>query len=125
MDDEIKYSGDKSISISNTHVYEEEVNNNWAQTIYNVPVGRIVELSGWIKTNDSEGVAMVIQCWDEDYGMVGFGSTQYETNITGTNDWQMYKASLNIPKNTDKITVRLVLAGIGQVWFDDVQLEIK
>jgi hypothetical protein len=37
----------------------------------------------------------------------------------------MYKASLNIPENTDKIIVRLVLAGTGQVWFDDVKLELK
>ena len=124
-DNTVKYGGNRSVSISNTHDYEETVVNNWAQTITQVPINQVVELSGWVKTIDSEGVAMIMQCWDEDNNQIGFGSTQYTTNITGTTDWQMYKASLNIPKNTDRITVRLLLAGTGQVWFDDVQLEVK
>ena len=124
-DDEITYNGSKSISISNEHIYDEEVNNNWAQTINIVPVGRIAELSGWVKTIDAESVVMVIQCWDEDNNLIGFGSTQSTTNITGTTDWQMYEASVNVPENTDRIIVRLALTGTGQVWFDDVQLVVK
>jgi len=124
-DNEIKYNDSRSVSINNTHIYDEVVCNNWAQTINIVPVGRIVELSGWVKTIDVESVVMVIQCWDEDNNMVGFGSTQSTTNITGTTDWQMYKASVNVPGNTDRIIVRLVLTGTGQVWFDDVQLTVK
>jgi len=37
----------------------------------------------------------------------------------------MYKASVNVPGDTDRIIVRLVLTGTGQVWFDDVQLTVK
>ena len=125
-DDEVRYTGNRSVSISNNHIYDEEVCNNWAQIISIVPVGRTVELSGWVKTIDAESVVMVIQCWDEDdNNLIGFGSTQSTTNITGTSDWQMYKASVKVPGDTDTITVRLVLTGIGQVWFDDVQLVVK
>ena len=124
-DDEEYYSGSRSVCISNTHEYEEVVCNNWAQTINQVPIDRIVEITGWIKTIDAESVVMVIQCWDENHNMVGFGSTQSTINITGTTDWQQYTASVRVPNDTQSIIVRLVLTGKGQVWFDDVTLVIK
>jgi hypothetical protein len=37
----------------------------------------------------------------------------------------MYKASLNVPNETDRMVVLLALMGSGQVWFDDVQLIVK
>ncbi len=57
--------------------------------------------------------------------MVGFGTTQYEQNISGTNDWGYYNTLVTVPENTESIIVRLVLTGTGQVWFDDVTLVIK
>ena len=86
-DSEEAYNGSRSVSINNSHVYDEVVCNNWAQTINTVPLDRIIELYGRVKTIDAESVVMVIQCWDKNYNLVGFGSTQSETNITGTNDW--------------------------------------
>jgi hypothetical protein len=117
------YSGSRSICIKNTHIYDEEVCNNWAQTISIVPFDRFVELSGWVKTIDAESVVMVIQCWDENNKLVGFGTTQSETNISGTLDWTQYSASVKVPEETEFIIVRLVLT--GQVWFDDVTLVVK
>ncbi|MEA3457222.1 MAG: hypothetical protein U9R21_00915 [Candidatus Thermoplasmatota archaeon] len=124
-DNEIKYNGSKSVSINNTHIYDETVCNNWAQTINKVPKERTVKLSGWVKTTDAENIVMVIQCWNILGGMVGFGTTQTATEINGTNDWQMYNASVYVPNDTCTIIVRLVLTGTGQVWFDDVRLVIK
>lgn len=124
-DNEVAYNGSRSVSINNTHIYDEVVCNNWAQTIDIVPLDKIIELSGWVKTIDAESVVMVIQCWDENYNLVGFGSTQSETNITGTNDWAQYTASVKVPTETVFIIVRLVLTGTGQVWFDDVTLVVK
>jgi len=68
---------------------------------------------------------MVIQCWDENSNLVGFGTTQSETNITGTNDWTQYTASVKVPAETESIIIRLTLTGTGQVWFDDVTLVVK
>jgi hypothetical protein len=124
-DSEVAYSGSRSVSINNTHVYDEVVCNNWAQTINIVPLDKIIELSGRVKTIDAESVVMVIQCWDKNYNLVGFGSTQSETNITGTNDWAQYTASVKVPVETEFIIIRLVLTGTGQVWFDDVTLLVK
>jgi hypothetical protein len=125
LDNSVSYSGSRSVSISNTNIYDEEVSNNWAQTIDNVPIDKTVELTGWLRTVDAESVVMVIQCWDENDEMVGFGTTQTEGNITGSSDWTQYTASVNIPSETEKIIVRLALTGTGQVWFDDVTLVIK
>ena len=124
-DSEVAYSGSRSVSINNTHIYDEVVCNNWAQTINIVPLDRIIELSGRVKTIDAESVVMVIQCWDENYNLVGFGSTQFEINITGTNNWTQYTASVKVPTETESIIVRLALNGTGQVWFDDVTLLVK
>jgi len=124
-DEETSYTGSKCIYIESTHIYDETVCNNWAQTINLIPLDRTVELTGWVKTIEAESVVMVIQCWDENREMVGFGSTQAKTNITGTTDWNMYTASVHIPIETESIIVRLALTGTGQVWFDDVTLVIK
>lgn len=124
-DNEVAYNGSRSVSINNTHVYDEVVCNNWAQTINIIPLDRIIELSGWVKTVDAESVVMVIQCWDKNNNMVGFGSTQFKYNITGTNDWEQHTASIRVPRDTEKIIVRLVLTGTGQVWFDDVTLVVE
>lgn len=124
LDDSIYYNGSQSASISNTHVYDVNVSNNWAQTIKVVPVDRVIELSGLIKTIDAENVVMVIQCWDDDNNMAGFATTQTQNNINGTNDWKMYNTSVLVPSNTENIIVRLALTGTGQVWFDDVTLVV-
>ncbi len=124
-DNETKYSRNKSVSINNSHIYDDQVSNNWFQRIQNIPVGRTVELSGWVKTINAENVVMVIQCLDKEYNFLGFGTTQTKNNITGTKDWQMYNASVYIPDETDKLSVALALTGTGQVWFDDVKLIIK
>ncbi len=124
-DNEVAYNSSRSVSINNTHIYDEVVCNNWAQTINIVPLDRIIKLSGWVKTVDAESVVMVIQCWDKNKNMVGFGSTQSKYNITGTNDWEQHTASIRVPKDTEKIIVRLVLTGTGQVWFDDVTLAVE
>ena len=122
-DNEIKHSGNKSVSISNTHVYEEVVCNNWAQNIIeNIPIGETLELEGGIKMIEAESVNICIQCWSEDYDMLAFKSTQV---LNGTADWGNMVASITVPSGTTMITVRASLTGTGQVWFDDITLVVK
>ena len=123
-DNEVKYTGERSVSIQSTHIYEETVNNNWAQTINVVPIDRTVKLSGYAKTIDAESVVMVVQCWDDSSNLEGFATTQGTYNISGTTEWTQYSTSLRVPKETESITIRLVLTGTGQVWFDDVTLVV-
>ena len=79
----------------------------------------------YAKTVDAESVVMVIQCWDTNSEMVGFGTTQSSAAINGTTDWTQYSATVKVPTETQKIVIRLALTGTGQVWFDDITLEVK
>ncbi len=119
------YLGQRSAYINNTHVYQENVSNNWAQTIESFPNNRTIELTGWVKTIDAESVVMVVQCWDENNSLIEYATTQLESPINGTNDWALYNTSLKVPTETNEIFVRLALSGTGQVWFDDVKLLVK
>ena len=125
IDSEVSYSGTRSVSINNTHIYDEVVSNNWYQTASAVPKNQMVELSGWVKTIDAESVVMVIRCEDINDELVGFATTQTVSEINGTNDWNKYSTSLIVPSETQQIRVLLALTGTGQVWFDDVTLVVK
>jgi hypothetical protein len=119
------YNGLKSLCIKNYHNYINDTCNNWAQVTLKIPIGRVIEISGWIKTISAEAVGMVVQCWGENNTIVGFGSTETHNLINGTNDWGFYNASVFVPFETKKIIVRLFLCGTGEVWFDDVKLFVK
>lgn len=125
IDDEVVHSGNRSVSINNTHIYGEVVSNNWYQRASAVPKNQRIELSGWIKTIDAESVVMVIRCEDKNAVLVGFATTQTKSEINGTNDWKKHTTSLIVPSDTEQIRVLLALTGTGQVWFDDVTLVVK
>jgi len=124
-DNNVFYNGRYSVGINNSLIYENDTCNNWAQSIGEIPIGRTLKLSGWIKTIESEDVLMIIQCLDKVWNFVGFGTTETANKINGTNDWRMYNASVFVSLNTKLIVVRLSLCGIGKVWFDDVKLIVK
>ena len=124
-DDTVVYNGSRSVGIINYHDYINDTCNNWAQEIEDLPIGRTIEISGWIKTINSEDVGMIIQCLDEEYNFVGANSTETFNPINGTNDWNFYKSSVFVPLKTNKIIVRLFLCGTGEAWFDDVKLIVK
>jgi len=124
-DKKVKYGGKTSVAVTSTHVYDRIVCNNWAQNITAFPIGKRLELSGYIKTKNAQSVVICVQCWSRDNEMLAFGTTQSTQEISGTTDWTKYTASVTAPKGTDKITVRATLTGTGQVWFDNVQLVVQ
>ena len=124
-DNNVLYNGSRSAGIKNIYNYPNATCNNWAQQTNKVPIGKTLELSGWIKTIDSEDVVMVIQCLDKYGNYTGFGTTEATNEITGTNDWNVYTATVFVPMDTKRIVVRLFLCGTGEAWFDDVKLIVK
>lgn len=40
-------------------------------------------------------------------------------------DWQKFENKIKLPENTTKITIGCVLIGDGEVWFDDLKVEIS
>jgi hypothetical protein len=44
--------------------------------------------------------------------------------IKGTTDWKKYQVVLDVPANATRIAFGALLAGTGQIWFDNVKFEI-
>jgi hypothetical protein len=46
-----------------------------------------------------------------------------ERRVKGDNDWARYEVVLDVPQEAKHITFGLLVAGKGQAWVDDFQLE--
>lgn len=116
------HSGKFSFAISNTHKYDNKVCNNWAQNIVDVPSGKIVRLSAYIKTKDADSVNVCLQCWGPERNMLAFASTLV---LRGDQDWiLMHSQRIVVPPETTSICIRAVLTGLGKAWFDDISVVV-
>ncbi len=117
------HSGKACLAIANTHQYEHTVCNNWAQELQEVPVGRTIRLSAYVKTAAVDNVNLCIQCWDgTKKEMLAFASTP---TLVGDGDWKSIATTpVVVPPQTAAIVVRAVLTGKGRVWFDDLNLAV-
>jgi len=121
-DDDQVHSGKFSFAISNTHEYEQRVCNNWAQNITDVPAGKIVRLSAYVKTKDADSVNVCLQCWGVENDMLAFASTPV---VRGDQDWVlMHSQPIVVPPETAYVCVRAVLTGLGAAWFDDISVTV-
>jgi hypothetical protein len=120
-DTQTAHTGNASLYIENHHRYQETVCNNWAQKLSAAPVGKTLELSGWIKTQDADSVNICLQCWDAtEKNMLGFASTPI---VRGDSDWQQLTSDpVIVPEGTKVVMVRAALTGLGKVWFDDISV---
>jgi hypothetical protein len=118
------HSGKYSLAISNTHKYEQTVCNNWAQNLQDVPVGKVIKVSAYIKTENADSVNVCLQCWglDDSGKMLAFTSTNI---LRGDSNWVLLESPpVVVPAGTAKITIRAVLTGLGKAWFDDFSVNI-
>jgi hypothetical protein len=118
------HSGKFSLAISNTHKYEQIVCNNWAQNLQEMPVGRVIKVGAYIKTENADSVNVCMQCWglDDSEKMLAFTSTNI---LRGDSNWILLESPpVVVPAGTAKITVRAVLTGLGKAWFDDLSVNI-
>ena len=84
--------------------------------------GRRIRLSGRIKTDRVEKDAGL---WLRTDGKTEtLLDNMSDRPITGTTDWTTYSCVLDAPKDCTKIAFGVLLDGKGQVWLDDVKLEI-
>jgi len=128
LDSQIKHSGKYSTSIrikELTPRLKKFGPPNWAQDITkNVPAGKKIRMTGYIKSKNVSGVAPIgIQCWNTKTGkMIKFGTTQFSQPVSGTTDWKKVTVEMDVPKETDKMRILCMLSGTGKVWFDNVQI---
>jgi len=85
--------------------------------------GKRVRLAGYLKTRD---VAEFSGLWlrvDGPNSMLGFDNMGRRP-IKGTTDWTRYAVVLDVPEAAMRLAFGPLLMGVGQVWADDLTLEV-
>lgn len=86
-------------------------------------LGKRVQLSGYIKSEDVKGWSgMWMRIDGENNQQLGFDNMQ-DRAIKGTTDWKKYEIVLDVPSNSKSINYGVLLGGDGKVLFDNFQLE--
>ena len=86
-------------------------------------IGKRLRLSGWLKTENAADAGLWMRL-DGDRGrMLGFDNMMPRA-VKGTTDWKRYEVVLDVPPETVNILFGTLLSGTGQVWVDDIVLEV-
>lgn len=90
--------------------------------------GKRVRLTGWIKTKSVRAwVGMWMRIDGKQQGkkrkVLAFDNMQ-KRPLRGTLAWRSYSVVLDVPQSSTFAVFGVLLSGQGQVWFDDVRLEV-
>src|SRR5919197_5870705 len=86
--------------------------------------GKRLRLSGYLKTIEvNEGTAILFMRVDGE-GVVQTSDYMQNRPLMLTTDWAKQEIVLDVPRSAIGITFGFMLGGSGQVWLDDVALEI-
>lgn len=88
-------------------------------------LGKRIRMSGYVK---SENVTKWASLWfrvDQATTQQSLSFDNMEKRpIKGTTDWKKYEIVLDVPKNASLIAFGALLAGTGQIWFDNITFEV-
>lgn len=87
-------------------------------------LGKRVKMSGYIKATNVDGWAGLWLRIDQkgDNRTLAYAS-MHKNKIQGSIDWQPFDVVLDVPAEAGSMIFGVMLAGTGQVWFDDIQFE--
>ena len=118
-------SGQWAAMLHNPMPYQREPFNNWSQNVASPPTGRSLLLRGYVKTEDATEAMLWAQCWRRrPLQLLQTTMTSETAVLRGTADWREVEVVFQAPKDTDFITIRCVLRGVGVAWFDDISLTL-
>ena len=83
--------------------------------------GEVVELRGWLRTEDVEVLAGLWLRLDGRSGMLSLNNMS-ERRLSGTTDWTQYTVTLLLQDETRSIAFGALLNGVGTAWVDDLEL---
>lgn len=86
-------------------------------------LGKRVRLRGWAKSQDAADWAGLWMRVDKGKTMAKFDNMQ-DRAIKGTRAWGRYDVVLDVPSDATAISFGILLAGTGEVWLNDVTLEV-
>jgi len=97
----------------------------WRYIITDLPVGKALRVRGWVRGKSVQSLAAIcVQGWDADHkNMVDFATTQMSKPLTGDFDWTEIQTDLAVSAQTRQAHILIFIAGVGEVWFDDISAE--
>ncbi len=118
-------SGQWAAMLHNPMPYQREPFNNWSQNVVSPPTDRPLSLRGYVKIEEATEAMLWVQCWRRrPLQLLHTAMTNESSVLHGTADWREVESVFQAPKDTDFITIRCVLRGVGVAWFDDVSLTL-
>ena len=102
---------------------------HFISTIMDTKHGLDVRLTGSLKTKEvSQWAGFWFRVDGQKKGeMLAFDNMKdgkTDRSITGTSNWKQYDLVLDVPFNAKSIIYGALLNGSGQIWFENVTLEI-
>ena len=85
--------------------------------------GKRVRLRGWVNSRDVGEWAGLWMRVDKGKETVAFDNMQ-DRRITGAQPWSTYDVVLDVPADATGISFGILLAGAGEVWLNDVSLDV-
>jgi hypothetical protein len=124
IDDTVAHTGKAS-----GHIKSQDSANGlgFASLVQNIVensyLGKRVRLSGYVKTDQVKGSAGLWMRVDGPNQVMSIDN-MHDRSILGTTDWQQYYIVLDVPSDSTGIAFGALLEGTGEVWIDDLQLEV-
>ncbi len=98
--------------------------DNFSTITRSMPVdftGTLIELRGWLKTDN---VSEMVGLWlreDSETGAVAFDNMSGQ-EVKGTHDWEQYSVSIPYRPEAKMLYYGFLLSGTGKAWIDDLEL---
>ncbi len=88
-------------------------------------LGKRIRFTGFMKSRAVTGWAgFFVRADNEDDKKPLTFDNMHDRPVKGTTDWKAYTIELDVPFNASKVTFGALLHGEGQVWFDDISIEV-
>jgi hypothetical protein len=120
VDDKVVHAGRRSVRIEP----KADSPNSFPVLTKMIPMafsGSVIELRGFLRTEDVSGFAGLWMREDEDGAAVEFDNMQTR-QLKGTTDWTEYSITLPVHPGAQQLYFGALVAGTGRAWVADVRL---
>lgn len=92
-------------------------------------LGKRIKVTGYLKTLNVKGwAALSVRADEEGTGRMTYYDNMHDGNtdrsLKGTSDWTKCELVIDVPTSTGYIGISALVSGTGQIWFDDLTVEI-
>ena len=124
VDTTVAHSGKRSLKIEGAAGNMGHCMWRCAYVPIDVTEATEVDLSVWIKAEDSPWLMVRVVTWDANKKFLDY-LTPFGIELGGFFDWKEFKKTIKLKPGGRRLTVYLVQPRAGTVWFDDIKLVAK